>query len=216
MLHKIHTIIRTVVAPPFCLYCQQWLLADTVLCAACMALIRPMPPVYVALAHKRFMTVYALGAYQEPLRSLVLAKHSGNRAVSKQLGLLMRTLSVAPFLPCDVLIPIPLHWRRKAQRGYNQAEVLATQLARGGQTPVVPLLYKGHATAPQAGYALAQRISNIRGSFILSEIASAYKHKHLILVDDVMTSGVTLREAARALLPLEPASLTAVVACRVH
>ena len=119
-------------------------------------------------------------------------------------------------LPCDYFVPIPLHWRRRMNRGFNQTEEMAKLLASHKSTPVAHLLKRTRHTQFQSAMDLKNRHINVHEAFALTtEQREQFVGKHLILVDDLMTSGATLREAARALLPLKPASITALVGARV-
>jgi ComF family protein len=97
----------------------------------------------------------------------------------------------------QLLIPVPLHPSRVRERGFNQAAELARTLSRRLDIPADPFCMRRHkATAPQSGLNRQQRIRNIRNAFAMQgrlEVA------HVALVDDVMTTGMTIEQAAKAL-----------------
>jgi ComF family protein len=100
-----------------------------------------------------------------------------------------------------VLVPIPLHWWRERQRWFNQSELLAreigTQLSLAVQTDI---LIRSKKTAPQAGKKRAERMRSMQGVFTLQTLKKHQKLPHsIILLDDVWTTGATMREAARTL-----------------
>jgi len=98
----------------------------------------------------------------------------------------------------DALIPIPLHLTRLRERGYNQALELALPLAQALGIPLrADLLVRIQATPAQTGLDAKARRRNLRGAFEVG--AGASLPRHVALVDDVMTTGATLRECARAL-----------------
>ena len=115
-----------------------------------------------------------------------------------------------------MFVPIPLHWTRFAWRGYNQADEIAQVLAQKRGKPVVHLLQRIQRTRYQAELESPQRKENVKKAFTLRVAdKNLYQDKHIILVDDLMTTGATLQAAAKELFKLKPASITAVVVCRV-
>src|SRR5262249_21777320 len=99
----------------------------------------------------------------------------------------------------DALIPIPLHPQRLRERGYNQALELARPLAREFGIDLRPdALVRQRATQAQSELDAAQRRRNLRGAFAVAPGVEV--PAHVALIDDVMTTGTTLREAARTLL----------------
>ena len=113
-----------------------------------------------------------------------------------------------------VLIPVPLHKKRLRWRGFNQAELLANEINRDSNIPVVgnALIRHRHAL-PQAKINDASaRKENIRNSFAINpDFRVNLKNKTVILIDDICTTGATLAECARALKPLQPKQIWALV-----
>lgn len=98
-----------------------------------------------------------------------------------------------------VLVPVPLYWRRENWRGFNQAELIAGQLGGGGGG-VVKGLIRVKATNQQAKtMRRRERAENMKGAFELNEAGEGLAGKKVILVDDIFTSGATMRECARVL-----------------
>lgn len=95
----------------------------------------------------------------------------------------------------DLVVPVPLHWRRQLLRGYNQAESIGRPLARLLGLPFGEALKRPRATAAQAGLGRDHRRANVRQAFRARRPLSG----HILLVDDVATTGATLDAAARAL-----------------
>lgn len=99
-----------------------------------------------------------------------------------------------------VFVPIPLHPAKLRKRGYNQAELLATSLGKKFEREVILALRREKQTKPQFGLLKKDRQENIKGAFVISgKFADKIKDKQVILVDDLVTSGVTLVEAANVL-----------------
>lgn len=118
-----------------------------------------------------------------------------------------------------VLLPIPLHRSRERERGFNQAELLASILSKTTNRRVcTDLLVRNRATPAQARLTKKERATNVHGAFSLSPTAELPQvdgqPRPVILVDDVATTGATLQAAARALSPLNPPQILALTACR--
>jgi predicted amidophosphoribosyltransferase len=117
----------------------------------------------------------------------------------------------------DCVVPVPLHWWRRAQRGFNQAEELARETAKLGGWEMRNVLRRVRRTGAQATIsAPTVREENVKGAFVCVD-GEAMAGKHVWLVDDVATTGATLHAASLALrqLPkeLRPASIGAAVVC---
>jgi len=204
------------IAPPFCAYCKIFLAQRAVFCVECRSLIDPVVSVQIPINKNHTMTVIAISDYKEPIKSLILAKSWADIIASDQLGQLIWDMSYFKHMPCDYLVPIPLHWMRYAKRGYNQAEEIARRLAINRKVPVISLLKRVKHTPFQSSLAIDKRVSNVKEAFALKAHGHEdFEGKHIILVDDLMTTGATLVSAAKILLSLRPASITAVVVARV-
>lgn len=116
----------------------------------------------------------------------------------------------------SLLLPVPLSRARLAERGYNQSWELARHIARSLDTPAHPgVLERPVDGAHQAELPLAQRLRNLRGAFFVHPAQrDRVARRHVALVDDVMTSGATLREAAATLLRAGAARVDAWVLAR--
>lgn len=174
--------------------CTQCALAlsntDDRLCAACVK----EPP-----DHDRTL---AGVDYAAPLDRVVQRLKFGGGLELAALGrdLLAPLLSDEQDKP-DFLCPVPLAPARLAERGYNQALEIARPLARKAGLRLHPgLLLRVRDTAPQTGVPAARRHRNVRGAFLLApHLAPLVAHRHVGVVDDVMTTGATLNEIAALL-----------------
>ncbi len=114
----------------------------------------------------------------------------------------------------DLLIPMPLHPERLRERGFNQSAEIARRIAQTtGQPLNIDALTRSRATPPQAELPMKERTRNVRGAFECSDDLSG---KHVLLIDDVMTTGATLREASRIIKLHGAASIDVAVLARAY
>ncbi len=145
-----------------------------------------------------FDAAYSFGSYEGTLRKLIqLFKYGRVSSLDKPFGGML-----ADALPrervYDLIVPMPMHWRRRWSRGFNQAELLSKAIAKRLNLPVKNAVQRRKATPPQAGLTAAQRRLNVSGAFGIRRPA-AVKGKRILLVDDVFTTGATAGACARAL-----------------
>lgn len=208
--------IDQVLYPSFCAYCTVLLPQDTVLCDVCAAQVKPIFSHDIMITPTKKMTVYAASAYQDPLKSLILAKLHSHSLASIQLARIMVSKTILTTYQADVIVPIPLHWSRYMWRGYNQAELIAAHIAQHTKKPMMHILKRAKKTPFQSSIVPQERMANVKDCFVVD--MSLQEHiagKHIILIDDLMTTGSTLTAAAKTLLPFKPASIATFVACRV-
>lgn len=203
-------------SPPHCAYCKVFLQSRVPLCITCNVAIIPIASHVIKLTESNKIVVHAIADYQEPLRALILAKQRSDHVAILQLAEIMIERLSLELLDFDCIVPIPLHWYRKAWRGFNQTELIAQVISRKCKKPVVPLLQRSRRTTFQSTLSAEQRIHNVQGAFTCTKkMIEQYTGKKILLVDDLMTTGATLHEAGSVLLASKPISISAVVACRV-
>ena len=142
-----------------------------------------------------------VGIYKGPLAEMIKRlKFGGRAATGRFLGeLLWRAVEADGMVDeFDVVSWVPLHWWRKWNRNYNQAELIARRLAKLSGRPGKNLLRKTRWTAPQTHLSRQRRLENVRDSFALRRGLSV-AGKGVLLVDDVLTTGATASEAAGVL-----------------
>jgi competence protein ComFC len=99
----------------------------------------------------------------------------------------------------DCIAPVPLHPKRKRERGYNQSELLAISLSRLIAIPYCKALIRIRSTLPQVGLTDSQRLENVRNAFRCSA-PQHISQRRILLIDDVMTTGATVASAAQTLM----------------
>jgi ComF family protein len=202
------------IAPPFCAYCKRLMPERAPLCGVCLKRVHPIVSLRLELTKNYVVPVFAISRYHEPLKSLVVAKSWSDIVASSLLGELMWDLTNVKHAEFDYIVPVPLHWSRYAYRGYNQADEMAKVLSEKSGKPVAHMLSRGKRTPILAAFSLQKREAAVQDAFVLTSRADNYMGKHLLVVDDVLTTGATLKSALRILRTSKPASITVVVACR--
>ena len=132
-------------------------------------------------------------------RAIERFKYEGHPELARPLGsmLVLRSKAFLAQAP-DLVVPLPLHAKRYRERGYDQTALLAVEVARTGKlTMRDDALTRVRATSRQVGQSDDERAANVAGAF---EASVKVKGARLLLVDDVLTTGATANEAARALL----------------
>jgi ComF family protein len=142
-----------------------------------------------------FDIAYTFGSYEETLRKLIhLFKYNQVKPLARPLGAL-----IARAIPrehrFDLIVPMPLHWKKRWSRGYNQSELLAKEVSRRWGVPVAKIVRRVKPTAPQAGLTNSKRRLNVRGAFKSQNV----KGLRVLLIDDVLTTGATASACASVL-----------------
>jgi ComF family protein len=216
MVYALVRYFFRLIMPSICSFCKIFLKDEAVLCVDCLSILFPVVSKKIDISDNCSVTVYAITDYKDPLKKLILSKSWSDRLASRHLGYLLWDMTPLSSLDYDFIVPIPLHWSRYAWRGFNQAEEIGRVLERKKKVPLVHLLKRVKKTAYQFGLASSMRGSNVRNAFELNSVDSQYyKDKHILLIDDLMTTGATVREAAKELTKLNPRLISVGVICRV-
>jgi ComF family protein len=198
-----HTTLNEMEAEPHCPACALSLPLHGNPCPYCMG---KAPP--------NFTRIVRLTAFHDPTRILIHhLKYHKRWTLGEELAQrLSRHRRVEDLVEStDLLIPVPLHWRRQLPRGYNQAEVIARRLGKIFRKPVLRAVRRIRHTEMQTHlHSHAKRAENLRDAFALTTRQNL-AGKHLTLIDDVWTTGATMQAMARVLKTAKPASLSAIV-----
>lgn len=229
-LSKIIQSLLDWIFPSACLSCNAWLSRGAVYCGKCFDALPRFRVLYCGkcrarlgedkkVCHKDFP--YLLGAatdYRNPGVSALVAalKFKSARAAAEPMAVLLAQYAESLLLtPYAAIVPIPLSPSRLRERGFNQAEILAATLAQKLHIPILTsALRRIKNTRPQSEIHNAEeRAANVKNCFAVSESARV-SEKNIILVDDVVTSGATILEAARALKAAGAKRIIALVAAK--
>lgn len=164
-----------------------------------------------------FDEVCALGPYQNELRrAVLLAKQRSQEPLARAMARLYaeRRSNWLREAGADLVVPVPMHWARRFQRGVNSPELMARELARFlGVEVGLRALARRRRTAPQADLSPRQRFRNVRDAF---RVRASYdiQGRSVLLVDDILTTGATSSEAARMLKEAGAARVVVAVLAR--
>jgi len=182
---------------PVCLNCGRPISQRREQCRTCQALPTGLEQIRAATLHV------------DPVRTVLhKLKYEGFFGLAPTLGQLMVEAWTTWVQDVDLVIPVPLHQRRRWDRGYNQSELLAKTLTRAINMPSIPGALSRHRyTRPQIGLTVQERRDNVSGAFEAE--AQLVRGKRVMLVDDVLTTGSTLSAAAAALYNAGASAVTA-------
>ncbi len=183
----VQAVLDTIL-PARCPVCNAYLEAEIGLCTDCVAQLEPT--VDGQMIH--------LGRYRGHLDRVAHAlKFANRRAVAVPVGVKLAQGIRTAGWTVNAVVPVPLHWVRGLERGYNQSRVLAEAIAVNLETPVLDALERSRSTMRQAKLPKAERAQNVQDAFNVTKDVTGLE---ILLVDDVHTSGATLTEASLALI----------------
>lgn len=216
----IKDVVLDVLFPPLCFACEKNLAPEEKegnVCAACLQSVALFDTLFCSVCGARLpenvrtchpAAPYILGSAtsyrNEAVQKLIWRlKYEKLRAAAAPLaGLLTRYLTALDYnFSGFAVVPVPLHPERLEERGFNQAELLATAVASALDVPLMTdALHRIKATPAQAKMRdRAERAANLAGAFAVAPANETLREKYIVLVDDVFTTGATVGEAVRTL-----------------
>jgi ComF family protein len=234
------TVLRgllNMLLPPRCLACRCVVAQPDSLCAACWLSMRfiaaplcercglplelappPGSASFCACPPHRFSQARSVLVYDDACRPMILGlKYTDATHLAPGFAAWMARAGSDILADADLLAPVPLHRWRLLKRRYNQAALLAQGVGRRcGVSVLADLLIRRRPTRPQEGLTRAGRRRNVRGAFVLRpRYMARVAGKRVVLIDDVLTTGATLDECARALLAAGAAEVCVLTLARV-
>lgn len=188
-------LFASIVAPARCIACDSRVLHLTAFCGECVSTVDPSRE-----SHARAIAAFDYGG--AIARAITRLKYGRRADLARPLGdLLWRALRPqARAFRGAIVVPVPLHPTRLAERGFNQSALIAQRVARGLHAPLLPLaLTRVRDTPRQAALDRVERIANVADAFRVRQPARVSR-KAVILIDDVRTTGATIDACARALM----------------
>jgi ComF family protein len=215
MLRKLWTSILDLVYPPKCPVCRRVIEVHGAWCAKCLTGI--LSPREINLLTHRLTALdscLAICEYEAGLKRLLhdMKFRQQERYALHLRWILYKGLQQRKYkIDCDLVVPVPLHKDRLAERGYNQTALLFKEWAqRQGLRWCEDVLVRRRATEAQWKLGLSERKRNIKGAFYVTRPAEVIG-KRILLVDDIFTSGVTLEECAKVLKQADCREVSALV-----
>lgn len=211
--------------PPVCPVCGRYIESRDCWCEGC--LVKLLQPRRLPLEDEMYRLldggVWALGVYEAELRGLLRRlKYDGRRSLLgglhryiaaglKEIPALKESQGWAAGDGGTVAVPVPLHPDKQKERGFNQSELLFRQPLADINIIMEPVLIRSRFTKPQFGLTADERRENVQGAFAAASGADL-TGKRVIIVDDIMTTGATLLECARAAQGAGAASIMGITA----
>src|SRR3989338_3421248 len=191
-MKNIFSLFLDLVFPPRCEVCRKS--GEAALCPECFSSIRFMKPQF---------GLHSVSAYDGAMKTaLHRLKFQKRKKLAEPLGvLIVNYLGQAQTLKMkeiDGIVPVPLHPRRRRERGFNQVELMAAVISRYFEVPVIPMIERVKNTRPEFHPPRSARAVNIKGAFHVKEPLAAF-NKRVLLLDDIYTTGSTVSEGVRVL-----------------
>lgn len=205
-------VFLNILYPPKCPACRAFVEQHGAWCPACLATILAVRQINTAEHRLQFLdSCRVVCEYTGGLKRVI---HDMKFRQQKKYGVHLQWLlagsQLSLYAPViDYVVPVPLHQERLQERGYNQAEVIFKKWARQEKLVWQPdLLMRCKSTVPQWELPSAERRANIKGAFAVTR-PEMVKTKHILLADDIITTGITLDECARVMKKSGAASVHA-------
>ena len=217
MADRLRDALLELCFPTRCIFCRRLSRAGVPVCPACLRRYPDLPPAAQVQKLPGLESCLSPLRYAGQVRAALLRyKFRDCSGYAPVFGNFMRKCLDENGISCDSITWVPLSARRLRRRGYDQARLLAEAIAAGAGIPCAALLEKQRDTPAQSGLRSREaRRKNAAGAYRVREGADV-AGKRILLADDIVTTGETLRECARVLKAAGAKSVTAVTAARTN
>lgn len=210
LLKRALRLVFDLVFPISCLGCGK---EGVWICSDCQAAVSAFPGKDAGrIKISGIDEIIIATSYENELiqKAVHLLKYKSIASLAEPLAqIILRNTGIKSMEKNSLFVSVPLHKQRRRERGFNQSELIAKHLAdaEGWETGNSVLVRKRH-TAPQMKLDREDRLQNLKDAFVLNK---SVVNKNIVLVDDVLTTGGTLKECAQTLRAGRPRKITAVV-----
>lgn len=202
-LYKIKRFILSLFYPPKCPYCKTILKPDALLCDSCTKKLKVEPIVrLINLGEHNCISVITAFSYEDKIKDAICEFKFKNRldyvehfaqSIAEAMEITKNNIKNFDFICC-----VPMSREHERKRGYNQAEVLAKAIGKIFKLPFKDVLVKVKKTKTQHTLARNERIVNVKGAYVVLNKENVLGRK-VLLCDDILTTGSTIKECAIAL-----------------
>lgn len=202
--------------PIYCYGCRYEWVGEKGLCVSCEHSLQPVVSTICQLTERKKMPVFAAYAYRGALCDIIRAKKRSDICAASVLGNMIDEVLHELSGQIDCFVSVPLHPSRQAERGFNQAEVMAKLLSERWNIPCEPVIIRKKNTVYQASVSAINRQKNVEDAFewVDDQAKKRLFGKRVCIVDDLFTTGATVRSLGRLILQASPTSIMVMVAAR--
>lgn len=210
LVHFLNSNLSEIVLPVICPLCQNRRIPiNTYICVSCSAQLKPYSSIDGQFFNDEMIQIgitnpVFIGFYYNPAmqRLIHLLKYDGKQRFGYYLGRLLATqLTKKELHQFDYIIPVPIHKRKKRERGYNQVDAIAEGISDCLQIPsITDIVVRTRYTKAQAKLTRLERMENVSEAFAINpKSPTQLENKHILLVDDLITTGATILQLNKLL-----------------
>lgn len=194
--------------PARCILCGKLIYPEEIFCPRCQ---KELPREPYRREYEKLSVVSPLLYAGEARKAMHRLKFQGERDLARPMGRLLAQTAEEGLPPVDGVVWAPMSETKKRERGYDQSELLAKSAAKALGVPCLPVLRKVRETGIQHELSRDGREENVKNAYgVRKSLVAGVKGRRLLLIDDIVTTGATLRECAKALYDAGAESVAAV------